>query len=330
MIKVGDLLQNTRETKKISLMQASEATKISQKMLKALEEGDYNAFASEVYLKGFLKNYAKYLGIDVQKVFAIYRRDRRDNKKDERTLMEAQKPLEEPKPIITPGRIVFFITVIIIVVIAVFIGIQANKIIQPPTLELTAPVEVVAPGESFVEVDTETITLTGKVEVGSKLLVNGSEVTTNNLQQFNVDNFKLNPGSNEIVIIAESYYFSKSSEIKLVVLYNDKKEETLKNKKKDTKNNNEENSVESMKISIEVGLEQAWILASVDGVTKISNVVAYGTSFSFDASERFTISTPRPQMVKLTINEKEYELNAQSPSTYILSDGKVVLEENSN
>lgn len=327
MIKVGDLLKETRESKSISLQQASEATKISQKLLKALEEGDYTVFASEVFLKGFLKNYARYLGIDVQKAFAIYRRDKGEIKKDDHVLKDAQRPLAEPKPIITPGRLVFLITAFIVIGLIIFVAIQASKIIQPPSLELIAPVNAVAPGDAFVEVDSETITLSGNVEVGSKLLVNGNEVTTNNLQEFNIDNFKLNTGSNEISIVAESYYFSKSSEIKLVVLYEPKQKKKINNEDDTTQQKDadvKKDTVKSMKISIEVGPEEAWIQATVDGETRISNVVFAGTNFSFTASEQFSISTPRPQMVVLTINDIEYELNAQQPSTFILNKGKVI------
>lgn len=61
---IGDLLKNTRLSKKISLDKASKATKISQTYLKALEEEDFDKIPGEVVLKGFMKIYAEFLGVD--------------------------------------------------------------------------------------------------------------------------------------------------------------------------------------------------------------------------------------------------------------------------
>jgi hypothetical protein len=325
MINLGELLRTKREEKLLELSQVSESTKIPQKLLKALEEGDYEAFASDVYLKGFLKNYAKFLGIDVQKAMAVFRRERRA--KEEDILQEAGKPLEEPRAIITPGRLVFVLTVLIVVSVIAFIAIQINNIMQPPYLELQNPVEGVAPSELFTEVNSDTITLTGKVEVGSKLLINGNEVTTNNLQEFRVDNYRLNSGSNEIYIVAQSYYFAKTSQIKLTVLSILEEEEASE---EDLDAGSDESGetflVDSMAADIEVGPEQAWVVVTVDGVTKISRVVEEGESFSFEAFETLTISSPRPQMVKLTINGEEYSFSAQAPAIFKLVNGNVVQE----
>lgn len=333
MIKLGELLKSKREEKNLELLQVSESTKIPQKLLTALEEGDYDAFASEVYLKGFLKNYAKYLGLDSQKVHAIYRRER--SLQEEESLKEAQRPLEEPKAIITPGRLVFVLTLIIVISVISFITIQVNKIMQPPYLELAKPVEGVAPVDLFTEVNRDSITLAGKVEVGSKLLINGNEVTTNNLQEFLVDNYKLKPGSNEIYIVAQSYYFSKTSEIKLTVLakFDEDSGSAVTSEESRQEGTNgataqagEGTGASVMEVKIEVGPEQAWVVAAVDGVTKITDTVMPGESYSFEALETFTISSPRPQMVKLTINGEEYTFSSQSPGIFKLTSGNVVQE----
>jgi cytoskeletal protein RodZ len=324
MLRLGELLKNKREEKGLVLSQVSESTKIPQKLLRALEEGRYDSFASDVYLKGFLKNYAKFLGLDTSMALAIYRRERR-NKKDDGN-WQVHRGISEPKPIITPGRLVVAITIIVVLSVIAFISIQVNKIIQPPKLEITEPVQAVAPAETYKEVDTDTIRIAGKVEVGSKLIINGNEVTTNNLQEFNVDQYKLNPGSNEIVIVAQSYYLSKISQIKLTVLYKTKDNNT-DTTQTDSSTSQIDNSpkVESMKIRFEV-TETAWVVATVDGQTKVTDNIKPGKVYSFEASERFTIYSPRSQMVKLTINDKEYTFNAQDVATFTLVGGSVIQE----
>ncbi len=60
----GQMLRRCREAGDITLETASEATKISKNYLKALEEDRYDEFTNVAYLKGFLKNYATYLGMN--------------------------------------------------------------------------------------------------------------------------------------------------------------------------------------------------------------------------------------------------------------------------
>ncbi len=332
MIKLGELLKNKRKEKGLVLSQASESTKIPMNLLKALEEGDFNTFASDVYLKGFLKNYARFLGLDPQKTLAIYRREKLSG--EDHTFREAQKPLKEQKPLLTPGRIVFLLTIFVILSVLGFIAIQVNKIIKPPTLELKEPISITAGKQGVYKTNSDSITLTGEVEVGSKLLVNGNEVNTNNLQEFRVDNFQLKPGSNKVSIIAQSYYFSKTSEITLTVV-SDKDVETEQDKKKKEKNNDDQDEPDQnqnntsnkvMNISITVAPEQAWLVVTIDGTTEVSEVVQPETDFSFKAKESFTIYSPRPQMIQLKINNKNYSFSSQTTSIFKLENGKIVQE----
>ncbi len=58
-------IKKIREEKGITLQQAFEDTKISKRILEAIESGDLSdLFISPVYIKGFIKSYARYLGID--------------------------------------------------------------------------------------------------------------------------------------------------------------------------------------------------------------------------------------------------------------------------
>jgi cytoskeleton protein RodZ len=66
MGKIGEALRKAREAKSITLRQAEEATKIRLKYLEALEREDYSQIPGRVYAIGFLRNYARYLGLDWQ------------------------------------------------------------------------------------------------------------------------------------------------------------------------------------------------------------------------------------------------------------------------
>ena len=63
--ELGEYLKISRENAEISLEQVQKQTKIRIKYLKAIENGDFSVIpGGEVYIKGFLKNYADSIGLN--------------------------------------------------------------------------------------------------------------------------------------------------------------------------------------------------------------------------------------------------------------------------
>ncbi len=77
MQSVGEKLRNARLGKSLSLEDVYRATKIHPPVLEALEQDRAHNFLSFVYIKGFLKTYAQYLGLDAEKLLAEYINSRR-------------------------------------------------------------------------------------------------------------------------------------------------------------------------------------------------------------------------------------------------------------
>ena len=66
MFEIGNSLREARDRRQIELPQAEQATKIRGKYLRALEDEQFDALPSQTYVKGFLRTYADYLGLDGQ------------------------------------------------------------------------------------------------------------------------------------------------------------------------------------------------------------------------------------------------------------------------
>ena len=62
---IGTYLKKQREMRSISLEDISKATKINLKSLKALETDDFGFLPGQVFAKGFVRSYAKVIGLDV-------------------------------------------------------------------------------------------------------------------------------------------------------------------------------------------------------------------------------------------------------------------------
>ena len=64
-IEIGRILQETRETAKISLEDAEASLRIRKEYLIALESGNFNLLPGTTYVSGFLKSYTQYLGLNI-------------------------------------------------------------------------------------------------------------------------------------------------------------------------------------------------------------------------------------------------------------------------
>ena len=73
---VGEMLRAAREKRNETIEQVNLATKISIQVLESLEQDDFESFESDIYLKGFLRNYAKYLGVSEHDVTQAMERQR--------------------------------------------------------------------------------------------------------------------------------------------------------------------------------------------------------------------------------------------------------------
>lgn len=72
MDEIGHILREARENKGLTLEQVQEETRINSRFLNALELGDYGALPTAVHVRGFLRNYARFLGLDPQPLLDRY------------------------------------------------------------------------------------------------------------------------------------------------------------------------------------------------------------------------------------------------------------------
>lgn len=72
MQTIGERLEEARKRKGISLREAAEATKIRGDFLSNIEENKFDFDLPEIYKRGFLKNYARFLKLDVEKILTDF------------------------------------------------------------------------------------------------------------------------------------------------------------------------------------------------------------------------------------------------------------------
>ena len=100
MSTVAEQLRSAREAKKLTVYQVAEVTKIRTDHIRALEEGNFNAFSAPVYIKGFVRTYATLLKLDTQQLLTAL----------EEELGKTEKFCEPPALTEQTGGVLHFIT----------------------------------------------------------------------------------------------------------------------------------------------------------------------------------------------------------------------------
>ncbi len=68
----GGWLRRQREMREVGLREIADATKISLRYLEALEQDEFDVLPAPVFAKGFLREYARYVGLDPDEVVNSY------------------------------------------------------------------------------------------------------------------------------------------------------------------------------------------------------------------------------------------------------------------
>jgi len=97
MATIGEELKAARERKGLTIGEVAEKTRISHSFLKALEDEDYSVIPGEVFVTGFLRTYAKELGLDQKELVARYKENRLPPVEPQ-SEKPAEKVQHEPKP----------------------------------------------------------------------------------------------------------------------------------------------------------------------------------------------------------------------------------------
>ncbi|MEM7181243.1 MAG: helix-turn-helix domain-containing protein [Spirochaetota bacterium] len=120
--RVGQILREAREAKRLTVRDVSKDTNIAIKFILALENEDYSQFPAETFAMGFLKTYSDYLKLDTGLILNLYRGEQMEESRA--PLEELTKPtrpvVSQVKPEKTKIFTILAIVVMVIVVVILF------------------------------------------------------------------------------------------------------------------------------------------------------------------------------------------------------------------
>jgi cytoskeleton protein RodZ len=119
-IGIGEALRAARADQGRSIDEASRATRVRAEYLTALEEEEFGRIGGDVYAKGFLSTYARWLGLDPAPLLELYKRNVQDGDFDAHQLVEI--PVGRPHRDGLPPWLVWSVTAVVILLAAFAVG----------------------------------------------------------------------------------------------------------------------------------------------------------------------------------------------------------------
>ena len=198
---LGQTLRAAREGKGWDIARAERDTRIRARYLIALEAGDYRDLPSSVYTSGFVRNYARYLGLNPEWCLDLYRMEANPAQKAAPVMVDPTAKTVEAKggAVVTTSRLVKTGLLLLVAALVVYLGYQFLTFAGTPELTLTDPASDLAAysGTSYV--------LRGETVPDAQITVDGlreNPTATASASGVFAIRVELLPGSNVITLVA--------------------------------------------------------------------------------------------------------------------------------
>lgn len=176
MIKAGDKLKEKRLEKGLSLEDVSKSTKIKPEFLEFIEDSAYEKLPSVSYAQGFVRNYAKYLGLAEKEIMAVFRREFEGEKVFKVLPKGFSSEDEFPISRFRIRKRGLFIILGLFIFLGYILFQYRYAVINPP-LEISSP-------KDLANVSSSQITVYGKTDSNATVYVNQDAVSVDGSGNF--------------------------------------------------------------------------------------------------------------------------------------------------
>lgn len=150
---VGQILREAREAKGITLEDAAARLRLMQRQVVAMETDDFESLGQSVFARGFVRNYARLLGLAPETLLA-----RMEGAPAEPAAVSPPEPAEARPSLISPWLILVLLGLLVLVAVPVALYVWLNSgdeedSASPPSVgtSLSAPAASPAPATQPVE-----------------------------------------------------------------------------------------------------------------------------------------------------------------------------------
>ncbi|NTV40848.1 MAG: helix-turn-helix domain-containing protein [Candidatus Moranbacteria bacterium] len=298
-LTLGEKMKKNREERRLGLADISKGTKIQVKYLQYLEEGEYMKLPADVYVRGFLRSYAVFMGLSEKNLIKQFEREKGIHKNIKKIVDdENKKPVNFSIFVITPKMIV--VTGILIAAFGSFLYLyfQVNNFISTPRLVIIKPSD----GSTINQGTTHVV---GMAEKDALVTINDQPVMVNERGDFSED-VGLKDGLNIINVKARNKFNKETTQaVSVNAKFEILEEQTNQN---DFQNQESNQNQQQSFITAEIYVDPnpTWLSVEVDGNLVYSGVLLPQSMQKFDAKEKISISSGKGKETFVKINGKDF------------------------
>lgn len=192
--QVGEMLKEEREKYRLTLDEVAKRTRIRAEYIQALEESRFQDLPAAPFVKGYIKTYAKLLGLTYQPLIALLRRDYKESAKGALIPREFFAPVMQDRLRWSPVTFIALAAVCVFMTLFGYVGIQWYTLNKPPELTITTPTEKAVVASKVI--------VSGKTHPEATVLVNLQPVSLQQSGTFETEVFIPREGVSTITIEA--------------------------------------------------------------------------------------------------------------------------------
>ena len=305
-LTLGEKLRKSRLDKRIALNEISRVTKIRVEYLQYLEEGNYDKLPADVYVRGFLKSYGDFLGIDEQYLMKLFKKEKGIKKSLEKSKNPSKvdtkiKPLNISTFIFTPKKIFLFLVAIFSLGILIYLYREAGSLTDMPRLIILNP-------EPNSQVENNSVLLEGKTDKDARIFVNDQLVLIDDEGKFR-ENISLQLGINVIRVKAINKFQKETTQnITVQAKYLEENFDT-KNEEISTENLADQavlqTSDKTLQIELSVDSGPTWISVETDGSLVFSGTILAGDVQTFSARDKIVVGSGQANATHIKFNGED-------------------------
>src|SRR4030043_1399609 len=287
MRTVGEILSEARNKRNLSYEQVEKETKIRKKIIKILEESDWSSLPP-TYIKGLLKNYSSYLGLEEKRILAFFRREY-----DEKKSLSGVKPVAKLRTgfRFTPGVVTAFLFGLVTLAVVWYLFSQYQSFTAPPKLEILEP-------KDNIKISSMEVNVVGRTWSDSILKINGETVQVSTGGTFSVA-VGLKEGNNTLTITAANR-FGKISKVTRTILVELTKQKTSTS-----------SSEKNLSLTLQILNKSTFVTVEGDGKVFFEGRMLANTKKEFTAKEKIKIKTENGATTKVVIDGQELILGKE-------------------
>ncbi|OGI16213.1 MAG: hypothetical protein A3E38_02605 [Candidatus Moranbacteria bacterium RIFCSPHIGHO2_12_FULL_54_9] len=291
-LTLGEKLKKLRGDFRMSLAEISKVTKIQVKYLEYLENGQYDKLPADVYVRGFLRSYARYLNIDEQAFIKLYERERNIQANLSQSAPKKTfnvKNIDISSLVVTPRSVVIAMMCLLVGGAFLYLYREFQAFAGAPRLVILSPA-------SGTTVETGDIVVEGKTDKGARVSINNQPVFVGNEGEFS-GKLILQPGLNTVTVVSINRFDKEKSEtFSIEAHYTPSVAEVA------AEDRTQVNAAQTFHLEVAVSEAPLAITLEADGTVVFSGILKPGELQTAEAQERIKVTSANPAKTLVRFN----------------------------